>query len=81
MIKQFLPKSFWLALMTASLFAFIAVNVHAHLSSPVLQTTDQELLQQQGEEAAEQAEDKLALPDITVLGRVIDLIRHIMPRY
>lgn len=81
MIKQFLPKSFWLALMTASLFAFIAVNVHARFSPPLAKTADQELLHQQGEEAAEKAERKLVLPDLTVLGRVVDLIQHIMPRY
>lgn len=82
MIKQLLPKSLLLTLALFSLLASVGVNVHANFSNSTSAAAQQELLQQQREEAAAQNTQRtLPLPDITVLGRVVDLIHQFTPRY
>ncbi len=81
MTPQRLPKSIFFSIAIFSFFAFIAVNLHASLSAPPQLVSKKELLQQKVEDAADQRERKLNVPDVTVLGRLFDLAQRFLPRY
>ncbi len=81
MKQEKLPKSLFLTIAIFSLFAFVAVNLHASLATPVQGHVKQELPQPRVEETAEQTNRGLAIPDVTVLGRLFDLAQRLLPKH
>ncbi len=66
-------KSFFLALSIFSLFAFLAVNVHARCNDTV-QTQD---LPVKVDEV--QAQPNLALPSVTMVERMLEIVSRFLP--
>jgi len=81
MEQKHLPKSLFLTIAIFSLFAFIAVNLHASMTAPAQSNLKKELLQTKVEDEAEQEDRNLAIPDVTVLGRLFELAQRLLPSH
>lgn len=78
MKNSLLPaKSFFVAIAFFSLFAFLAVNMHAR-SSGIASTVPAELLQEKAEAGDHQSQN-LPLPSLTVVERVLEIASHFLP--
>ena len=73
-----LPKFFLLAVAAFSLAAFLFVNLHAGLCNSNT-PSNQTLTQPKVENAEEPESYDLPLPDVTVLGRLVDLAQRFIP--
>jgi len=72
-------KSIFLSIATFSLAAFLFVNLHAGLTIPSQTVPGSALTQSKVEEPDNNAYD-LPLPDVTVLGRLMELVDRLLPR-
>lgn len=79
MKRKSLPKSLFLITTVFSLTAFIFVNVHANLTIPQQACTQMEMGQPQVKECDETEEQDVQIPDVTVLGRVLELAQKFLP--
>jgi hypothetical protein len=79
MKRKSLPKSLFVLAAVFSLTAFLFVNVHANLTIPQQICTQTTLDQPQVQECEEAENQEVKIPDISVLGRVIDLAQRFLP--
>lgn len=79
-MKQSLtPKTFLFAAAIFSCCSFLFVNIHAVWTTPAV-ATPSELVAPKGEPAVEEEQDharNLAMPDVTVIGRLIELAQRL----
>lgn len=73
MKRKLLPKSFFFAASLFSLFAFTFVNVNVASSSC---QSSQSCIVQKVNEVEDMKEPGIQVPDITVVGRLIDLAQR-----
>jgi hypothetical protein len=78
MKQKTLPKSFFLAISSFSLAAFLFVNVHAGLN--LQQKAPGAGLAQSKVEENEDQHALIRIPDITVLGRIMDVVHKAMDK-
>lgn len=78
MKRKLLPKSLFLAFAVFSLSAFAFVNLHANLTLPQ-QSCSQTLVEQPQVQECDEETSKTPLPDVTVLGRVLELAQKFLP--
>ncbi len=80
MKRKSLPKSLFLIAAVFSLTAFLFVNVHANLTIPQQQVCTQTGLEQpQVKECNDTDEQEVKLPDVSILGRVLELALKFIP--
>lgn len=73
MKRKLLPKSFFFAVSLFSLFAFTFVNVNVASSSS---QSSKSCLVQKVNDVEELQESSIKVPDITVVGKLIDLAQR-----
>ena len=73
------PKSIFLIAAIFSLTSFIFVNVHANLTSPQGICSQTKIGQPQVKECDDSEEQDVQIPDVTVLGRVLELAQKFLP--
>lgn len=71
MKRKLLPKSFFFAATLFSLFAFTFVNVN--VASEISKPTKTTLIQTTIEEESDQSNTNIPVPDITIVGRLIEV--------
>jgi hypothetical protein len=78
MKQKQLPKSFFLVVLSISLTSFLIVNVHASLtlkqSLPVPILQDSQVNQDEKGDTYD-----IPTPDISILGRVVELAQRLLP--
>lgn len=79
MKRQSLLKSFFLFASVFSLTAFIFVNVHANLTIPQEGCTKTTMEQPQVKECDDTEDQDVKIPDVTVLGRLLELAQKFLP--
>ncbi len=81
-MKQHLtPKTFFLIAALVSCFSFLFVNIHAVWTTPAV-ATPTELTAPKNEPAVEEEDqdNNLAIPDVSVIGRLIELAQKMAGR-
>ena len=71
MKRRLLPKSFFFAATLFSLFAFTFVNVN--VASEISRPSNTSLVQTTVEEAGDQDNTNISVPDITIVGRLMEV--------
>lgn len=79
MKRNSLPKSFFLIAVVFSLTAFIFVNVHANLTIPQQVCTQTKMEQAQVKDCEDTDTQEMKIPDVTVLGRILELAQKFLP--
>ena len=79
MKRKSLPKSLFLIAAVFSLTAFLFCNVHANLTIPQQVCTQAGLEQAQVKECNDTDEQEVKLPDVSILGRVLELALKFIP--
>lgn len=79
MKQHSLPKSLFLIAAIFSLTAFVFVNVHANLTSEKKECAAAIVEQPQVKECDETEDRDVPIPDITVLGRMLELAQKFLP--
>jgi hypothetical protein len=79
MKRKSLPKSLFLIAAIFSLTAFIFVNVHANLTIPQQGCTKANMEQPQLKDCDDTEDQNVKIPDVTVLGRLLELAQKFLP--
>lgn len=79
MKRKSLPKSLFLIATVFSLTAFLFVNVHANLTIPHQVCTQSNMEQPQVKDCDDTESQDVKIPDVTVLGRVVELAQKFLP--
>lgn len=79
MKRKSLPKSLFLITAVFSLTACIFVNVHANLTIPQQGCSQLQMEQPQVKECEDADDQEVQIPDVTVLGRALELVQKFLP--
>ncbi len=79
MKRKLLPKSFFLTAVVFSLCSFVFVNLHAGLTMPEQVCPKSKMEQPQLKESDDTEAQDIKVPDVTVVGRVIELVQKFLP--
>jgi hypothetical protein len=79
MKRKLLPKSLLLTATVFSLSSYIFVNLHASRTMPTQTCTQAKTEQVQVKECDDTEAQDIKVPDVTVVGRVIELVQKFLP--
>lgn len=80
MKRKSLPNSLFLIALVFSLSSLIFVNVHASLTMPdQVSCAPAQLEHPQVKDSDDAEESDIKVPDVTVIGRVIELVQKFLP--